>query len=135
MTSNPADSFKHILERLADPLDPVPARRLGPFGGGTEVFLKTAEPAKPATRGFSAYHAISIHLAMEEPARFLVSVADIELQLRRPLAAAQLRLLRRRFAAQRHPDLVRDADRDAACSDMAAVNRLIDAALSKLATK
>jgi hypothetical protein len=135
LTSNPADSFKQILGRLADPPDPVPARRLGLFGGGTEVFLKTAEPAKPATRGFSAYHAITIPPAIEESARFLMTVADVELQLRRPLAAAQLRLLRRQFAAQRHPDLVRDVDRDAACRDMAAVNRLIDAALSKLTTK
>jgi len=133
LTSHRADSFQHILKRLTDPLNPVPARRLGAFSGGTEAFLKTAEPAKSVSHGRSAYQLESFPLATDEPAKAPLAVADVELQLKRPLSAAQLRLLRRRFAAQRHPDLVGDVDRNAACRDMATVNRLIDAALSKLA--
>jgi hypothetical protein len=60
------------------------------------------------------------------------SLSELKAQISKAASAEDLRRLRREFAKHLHPDHCAGPSHDAATSDMAAVNRLIDEAMAAI---
>jgi hypothetical protein len=128
-----AETFGQLLAQLGLLEETAGKREAGPhfrFSAGAGLAVLSLAPQKA---GGPAHRAWNYEEVLEErQAAPPISLADLAREIAKATTIQELRRLRRAFARLRHPDQCHAGAGQAATSEMAAANRLIDDAMISL---